>query len=170
MKVDDAVLAILHDPASAQAAHRAGKGATITIDLGGKLVPGHKPFRGSFVVEALADGPFALTGPMLKGNTGNLGKVAQLRIGGVRVVVSEGRTQCLDQAYFRHAGIEPKDHRLVVVKSTNHYRADFGPMAERIVEVAAPGLSSMDPASLPFTKLRDGIRMNGKGPAFHRAK
>ncbi|MBL8697324.1 MAG: M81 family metallopeptidase [Alphaproteobacteria bacterium] len=170
MKVDDAVLAILHDPESARAAHRAGTGATITIDLGGKLVPGHKPFRGSFVVEALSDGPFKLTGPMLRGNTGNLGKVAQLRIGGVRVVVSEGRTQCLDQAYFRHAGIEPKDHRLVVVKSTNHYRADFAPMAERIVEVAAPGLSSMDPASLPFTKLPDGIRMHGKGPAFRHPR
>ena len=37
----------------------------------------------------------------MRGNTGNLGKVACLRIDGVRVVVSEGRTQCLDQAYFR---------------------------------------------------------------------
>lgn len=168
INVDDAVLAILHDPGAAQAAHRAGKGASITIDLGGKLVPGHKPFRGTFVVEALADGPFALTGPMLKGNSGNLGKVAQLRIGGVRVVVAEGRTQCLDQAYFRHAGIEPKDHRLVVVKSTNHYRADFAPMAERIVEVGSPGLSAMDPSSLPYKNLPDGIRLHGKGPAFRR--
>ena len=167
-KVEDAVLAILHDPASAQAAHRAGIGATITLDLGGKLVAGHKPLHGSFTVEHLADGPFALTGDMMRGNRANLGKVACLRIGGVRIVVSEGRTQCLDQAYFRHAGIEPRDHRIVVVKSTNHYRADFGAMAERIIEVDAPGLSWMNPAKLPFKKLPEGIRLYGKGPAFKR--
>lgn len=165
-RVDDAVLAILHDPAAAQAAHRAGVGATIAIDLGGKLVAGHKPFHGRFTVETLAEGQFALTGAMMRGNTANLGKVACLRIDGVRVVVAEGRTQCLDQAYFRHAGIEPRDHRIVVVKSTNHYRADFGPMAERIIEVEAPGLSSMNPAALPFTKLPAGMRLYGKGPAF----
>jgi microcystin degradation protein MlrC len=165
-KVDDAVLAILHDPAAAQAAHAAGEGATITLGLGGKLVAGHKPFQGSFLVEKLADGPFAFTGPMMRGNTGNLGKVACLKIDGVRIVVSEGRTQCLDQAYFRHAGIEPKDHRIVVVKSTNHYRADFAGMAERIIEVDAPGLSSMNTATLPFTKLPKGMRLFGKGPAF----
>lgn len=165
-RVDDAVLAILHDPEAARAAHRVGVGASLTIGLGGKLVAGHKPFHGTFVVEKLADGPFAFTGPMMRGNTGNLGKVACLRIDGVRVVVSEGRTQCLDQAYFRHAGIEPAAHRIVVVKSTNHYRADFAGIAERIIEVDAPGLSSMNTAALPFTRLRPGIRLFGGGPAY----
>ena len=45
------------------------------LSLGGKLVPGHVPVRGRFVVEKLAQGPFAFTGPMLRGNTGDLGKV-----------------------------------------------------------------------------------------------
>jgi microcystin degradation protein MlrC len=102
----------------------------------------------------------------MRGNTADLGKVARLRIGGVAIVVAEGRTQCLDQAYFRHAGIEPAEHRVVVVKSTNHYRADFAPIAERIVEVDAPGLSSMNPAALPFARLRPGLRLHGGGPAF----
>jgi microcystin degradation protein MlrC len=102
----------------------------------------------------------------MRGNMGNLGKVACLRIDGVRVVVSEGRTQCLDQAYFRHAGLEPSRHRIVVVKSTNHYRADFAGIAERIIEVDSPGLSSMNTAALPFTRLRPGMRLFGGGPAF----
>jgi microcystin degradation protein MlrC len=165
-KVEDAILALLHDPAAARAAHAAGVGATLDLELGGKLTPGHEPFRGRFVVEALHDGPFALTGPMLRGNTGNLGKVARLAIGGVRVVVSEGRTQCLDQAYFRIVGLEPKDHRLVVVKSTNHYRADFESIAQAIVEVDSPGLLPMNLTRLPFRRLAPGIRLHGTGPAF----
>jgi microcystin degradation protein MlrC len=165
-KVDDAILAILHDPEAARAAHRAGEGARLRLGLGGKLMAGHKPFETDVVVETLADGPFPFTGPMMRGNTGNLGKVACLRIDGVRVVVAEGRTQCLDQAYFRHAGLEPSRHRIVVVKSTNHYRADFAGIAERIIEVDSPGLSSMNTAALPFTRLRSGIRLYGGGPAF----
>ena len=165
-KVEDAILAILHDPAAARAAHAAGVGATLDLELGGKLTPGHTPFRGRFVVEALHDAPFALTGPMLKGNTGNLGKVARLAIGGVRIVVSEGRTQCLDQAYFRIVGLEPSEHRLVVVKSTNHYRADFGPIAQAIVEVDSPGLLPMNLTRLGFTRLPAGLRLHGNGPAF----
>ncbi|MFM8681877.1 MAG: MlrC C-terminal domain-containing protein, partial [Alphaproteobacteria bacterium] len=45
------------DPEAARAAHAAGEGATIEIALGGKLVPGHRPVRGRFVVEKLAHGP-----------------------------------------------------------------------------------------------------------------
>ncbi len=164
-KVDDAIVAIIYDPDSAAKAHAAGIGKTVALDLGGKLVPGQRPFRGDFVVETLADGPFPLTGPMGKGNLANVGKVAQVRIGGVRVVVASKRTQCLDQAYFRHAGLEPKDHRIVVVKSTNHYRCDFQDMAGAIVDVAAPSVYDVNPAHLVWRKLPPGLRLYGKGPA-----
>lgn len=167
-KVPDAVVAILADPESAAKAHAAGIGATVTLDLGGKSVPGQKPFRTEAVVEQLAEGSFALTGPMLGGLTSDLGKVARIRIGGVRVVVSSARTQCNDQDYFRHAGIEPKDHKIIVVKSSNHYRADFQPLSDAIVEVAAPGACDMNPANLPWTKLPEGMRLYGNGPAWKR--
>lgn len=164
----DAIVGLVYDPEAAASAHKAGQGAKVALDLGGKLVAGHKPFRAEFLVEKLAEGQFPLTGPMLGGFTANLGKVAQLRIGGVRIVVASERTQCNDQAYFRHAGIEPAEHRVIAVKSTNHYRADFQPLADRIIEVAAPSVYDVDPAHLPFTRLREGLRMSGKGPEFKR--
>ncbi len=166
--VPDAIVGIVNDPEAAAAAHRAGAGATLTLALGGKLVAGHAPLRASFVVEKLADGAFSLTGPMLGGFTANLGKVAQLRLNGVRIVVASRRVQCNDQAYFRHAGLEPSEHRIVVVKSTNHYRADFQPIADQIIEVAAPSVYDVNPANLPFLHLREGIRLHGKGPTFQR--
>uniref|UniRef100_UPI0022BA09D8 MlrC C-terminal domain-containing protein n=1 Tax=Klebsiella pneumoniae TaxID=573 RepID=UPI0022BA09D8 len=52
-KVADAVVAILADPESAAKAHAAGVGATVTLELGGKSVPGQKPFRTEAVVEQL---------------------------------------------------------------------------------------------------------------------
>lgn len=165
-KVPDAVVAILFDPESAAKAHAAGEGKAVTLDLGGKLVPGQTPFRTEVVVEKLADGPFAMTGPMNGGLTADLGKMAQVRIGGVRVVLSSARTQCNDQDYFRHVGIEPKDHKVIVVKSSNHYRADFQPLSDQIVEIAAPGACDMNPGNLKWTKLPAGMRLYGNGPAF----
>lgn len=164
-KAPDAVVAMVYDPDSAAKAHEAGEGAEVTLDLGGKSVAGHKPMRATFTVEKLADGPFPLTGPMGSGSTANLGKVAQLRVGGIRIVVTSGRTQCLDQAYFRHAGIEPSEHKLVVVKSTNHYRADFESIADAIIPVAAPSNYDVNPANLTWHNLPAGLRLYGNGPA-----
>jgi microcystin degradation protein MlrC len=164
-KVPDAIVAIVFDAESVAKAHAAGEGAEVTLDLGGKLVAGQRPYHAAFKVEKLIEGPFKLTGPMGKGLNADLGKVARLAIGGVRVVVSSKRTQCLDQAYFRCVGLEPADHRIVVVKSSNHYRADFQPIAGAVFDVAAPAVYDVNPANLAWRKLPRGLRLYGGGPA-----
>ncbi len=85
--------------------------------------------------------------------------MAQLRIEGVRVVVVSGRTQANDQAYFRIVGIEPKDMKILALKSTNHYRADFQPIASKILVVEAPGAIIEDPAKIPYKHIRPGVRL-----------
>ncbi len=155
----DAAIGLLYDPESAAAAHAAGEGAQITLDLGGKRLPGHKPFHGTFHVEKLFQGNFELTGPYGRGLTGNLGKMAQLRVEGARIVVVSGRTQANDQAYFRIVGIEPREMKILVLKSTNHYRADFQPIASEIINVEAPGAIVEDPAKTPYQHIRPGVRL-----------
>jgi microcystin degradation protein MlrC len=166
-KAPDAALAVMWDPASAAAAHEAGKGATITLDLGGKSgAPGQHPFRGSFVVEALGTGEFLGTGPMYGGAHMKLGAMALLRIGGVRVVTATRKVQAADQAIFRHLGVEPTTTRLLALKSSVHFRADFAPIAQDILVVKAPGAMLADPLDFPFKRLRPGIRLRPLGPAF----
>ena len=61
----DAVLGLLYDPATAAAAHKAGRGAVIELAVG--CVSGVRecePFDARFVVEALGDGDFHVAGPM----------------------------------------------------------------------------------------------------------
>jgi microcystin degradation protein MlrC len=81
-----------------------------------------------------------------------------LRIGDVLIAVASRKQQAADQAMFRHLGVEPADFALLALKSSVHFRADFGPIAQRILVVAAPGANTADPAQLPFKKLRDGMR------------
>jgi len=66
-----AAIGVIHDPASAQAAHAAGEGATITLALGGKSgIPGDAPYKETFVVEKLSDGQFVASGPYYGGPYG----------------------------------------------------------------------------------------------------
>jgi microcystin degradation protein MlrC len=50
-----------------------------------------------------------------------------------------------------------------MLKSSVHFRADFGAMAARVLLVEAPGPNPADPARLPFTRLRPGVRLRPAG-------
>jgi microcystin degradation protein MlrC len=160
-----AVLAILTDPECAAIAHAAGAGAEVALALGGKSgAPGQAPFRGRFTVERLADGNFTGTGPMWGGVRCRLGPMALLRTGAVRVILASKKLQAADQAIFRHLGVEPAAEQILALKSSVHFRADFQPIAEAILVVAAPGPMLADPAELPFRRLRPGVRLRPLGP------
>jgi microcystin degradation protein MlrC len=162
-----AAIGVICDPASARAAHAAGLGATVTLALGGKSgIPGDAPYKETFIVETLSDGQFVATGPYYGGRDMDMGPSAALRIGDVRVVVSSHRAQLADQSMYRYVGIEPSEQSILVNKSSVHFRADFEPMAERLIICAAPGAMPADTASLPWTRLRPGIRTKPNGPAF----
>ena len=166
---EHAVLGILCDPAAAAEAHRAGEGATISLEIGGRSgPPGVEPFFGEFVVTRLGSGKLKTTGPSIGGRNVDLGPMALLTIGGVSVVVSSKRMQAQDQALFRHLGVEPKDQKILVLKSTVHFRADFGPIAEEILVVVAPGFHQVDPTTYPYQRLRRGVRLYPLGPEFRR--
>ncbi len=162
-----AALGVIYDPQSAKAAHAAGVGATVTLALGGKSgIPGDAPYKESFIVEKLSDGNFVAPGPYYGGRDMEMGPSAALRIGDVRVVVSSHKAQLADQSMYRYVGIEPTEQAILVNKSSVHFRADFEPIAEQLLICAAPGAMPADTASLPWTRLRPGIRLKPNGPAF----
>ncbi|MSP83869.1 MAG: M81 family peptidase [Alphaproteobacteria bacterium] len=168
-----AVLAILNDPEVAARAHSGGVGAAFVAALGGRSgQAGQAPFQGRFRVVALGDGRFTCTGEMYRGTRTNLGPMALLRVeagdSDVRVVVGSNRFQCLDQAIFRHLGVEPKAERLLAVKSTVHFRADFDSIAARTIVVEAPGAHPCRLDGLGYRNLRTGVRLGPNGPAHVR--
>ncbi|MBT9501692.1 MAG: M81 family metallopeptidase [Burkholderiaceae bacterium] len=163
----DAALGLLHDPAAAAAAHAAGIGAEIELTLGGEPgMAGNEPLQGRFTVLGLGDGRVTLPGQMMNGVQTNLGPCAQLAIDGVRIAVSSGRMQMLDRALYRHVGIVPEAMKILVNKSSVHFRADFAPIAELVLVAQAAGAMPADPASLAWSKLPAGKRLRPGGPAF----
>jgi microcystin degradation protein MlrC len=164
----DATLGLLIDPAAARKAHEAGQGKTLNFELGGHSgVPGDAPFGGEFTIERLGDGRFTCTGPMFKGFRMQLGDMALLRskaAPGVRVVLASKKCQAADQEMFRHLGVEPRQERVLALKSSVHFRADFQPIAREVLVVKSPGPALADPAEFRWTKLRKGVRLRPMGP------
>ncbi len=153
-----AVLGLINDHESAAACHAAGVGATLTLSLGGRS--DGVPLAVTATVEALSDGVFVGTGPMRKGTPTNLGPCALVSVSsGVRVLVTTRQMQALDQSLFTHIGVEPAACKILALKSSVHFRADFQPIAAAVLVAAAPGPVVADPSVLPFRHLRPGLRL-----------
>ena len=170
-KAERAAIGLIVDPQAAKFAHEAGEGAMVSLALGGKSgIPGDEPFVAGFRVERLSKGQVRANGPYYGGTRLELGLSACLSIGGVRVVVASRKAQLADQAMYRFVGIEPRDQAILVNKSSVHFRADFEPIAETILVCKAPGPMALDPADLPWTRLKPGMRLSPKGLAFEEIK
>jgi microcystin degradation protein MlrC len=169
-KAQDAVLGLLIDGEAAKRAHEVGQGFSSVFKLGGRSnIAGDSPMEGEFTVERLGDGKFTCTGPMFKGFRMQLGNMALLRsksAPGVRVVLASRKCQAGDQEMFRHLGVEPRQSRILALKSSVHFRADFQPMAKEILVVKSPGPALADPTEFTWTRLRKGLRLRPLGPAY----
>jgi microcystin degradation protein MlrC len=164
---EGAVVGYFCDSEAAAAAHKAGVGADIAIALGGRSGPaGVVPFNGTFRVSRLGAGKMRTTGAVSGGREVDLGPMALLTIGGVGVAVTSKRMQALDQAPFRHLGVEPAQQKILALKSTCHFRAEFEPIAEKVIVVIAPGGYLADPEQYPYRRLRPGVRLRPLGPDF----
>jgi microcystin degradation protein MlrC len=67
---------------------------------------------------------------------------------------------------FRHVGVEPVKERILALKSSVHFRADFEPIAKEVLVVKAPGPALADPTEFKWTKLRKGVRLRPLGPVY----
>ena len=156
-------LGLLFDPAAAAMARGAGVGATIRTAIG-TAVPtftgqhSDAPVAGAFKVRAVHNGTVTLKGAMMTGLTLDLGPCACLEIDGVLVAVASGKSQMLDRELFRMVGVQPEALKIAVVKSSNHFRADFTPIASHVLVAKAAGPMAADPGDLPWKKLGAGTR------------
>ncbi len=154
-----AACAPIWDPEAAARAAAGGVGSRLRLEFGGKTDArfGGGPLSADVEVIGLGDGRFVCEGPMWRGRAIEIGPVATLRIGTVDVLVASRRMQVTEPAYFRCGGIEPTDHGILLLKSHQHFRAAFEPIADEILYPDAGGLVSFDYRALPYRRVRRPI-------------
>lgn len=156
-----AAVAQIMDREAVEACIRAGVGSTVTLRVGGK----HDRFHGQPVevtgkVRLIHEGAFEILGPMGAGTRASRGKTVVLEIngpGGIELQITELRGHPSDLNFFRAFGIEPTRRRILVLKSAAHFRAAFEPIATKVIEVDAPGISSPRLETFDYQHLRRPI-------------
>ncbi|WP_158096024.1 M81 family metallopeptidase [Cloacibacillus sp. An23] len=159
-RVRNAAFAIIVDPASVNKAIDAGVGNIVEVDLGGKAedpyINGY-PVHVRAAVKTIADGIYVNKGKMAKGVINDLGRSVVLDIDGIEVIVTEKRLQPWDLEVYRRMGIEPSEKKLLVVKSSMHFRASFGAIAKSIINIDCPGLLSSNFKNFTYKHLQRPI-------------
>lgn len=144
--------ALIVDPETVEQCHAAGVGSCITVRLGGKRVPERlgAPIECRACVKTLSDGRYTNRGPMHGGLSVNLSKTAVIVVEGITVIVSTVATQAYDVEIFQRHGLMLSDYKILVVKSSVHYRAAFGPVSKKMYSVECPGMLVTDPKALSY--------------------
>jgi microcystin degradation protein MlrC len=157
--IEDAAVGTIPDPESAKIGLAAGIGATVSLDLGGKADPryGGGPIEVAGRVAATSDGVYVRKGPYNTGTAGHMGPSFLLDLGRIQVIVASYPTQIDDREQFRLFGIEPEKKNILLCKASNHFRADFEPMARKLIYVESGGIVSRNFAQFPYRKVRRPI-------------
>jgi microcystin degradation protein MlrC len=150
--VEHAALGMIWDPLAVQIASDAGVGAALRLRIGGKVGEGSgMPVDVDAIVTAVRSDArqHGLAGP----RTEALGDAVAIRAGGIDIVLNSRRQQVFSPECFTELGIDLAGKRLVVVKSTRHFRAAFDPIAATTIICDAPGALNSDLARLPYQHL-----------------
>ena len=157
--IEDTAFSALYDPQSVAACGAAGAGADIELQLGGNLEPSlGAPIAARGRVIGLYEGAFKLEGPMSTGLALDLGPVAVFRVGGIDIVLASNRAQNYDRQFFKAFGIDPLQKQILALKSAQHFRADYAPIASGIAVVdEGGGITSHNFAALDYKHVRRPI-------------
>ena len=148
--VENAAVGPVWDPIAVRLCFDAGEGAEFPLRFGGKTAPtSGQPIDATVRVTALARDCWQGFGPTRV----PLGDCAAVRVGGVDVVLITKRTQALGLELFSNLGIDPRQRRILVVKSTNHFMGAFGPIAKKVIYVESGGPLNRDYRKIPYTRV-----------------
>ncbi|MCP4767872.1 MAG: M81 family metallopeptidase [Gammaproteobacteria bacterium] len=154
----DIITGPIWDPQAVAQMIATGEGAEVALSIGGKtdVVAINQVGHGMLCrgrVSKITNGRFTLVGPMQTGLVVNIGRSVVLDIGAAKMLVSEERWEPYDPGCFTHAGLHPEEFRYILIKSRQHFRAAYEPIAEHVVLAAGPGVCSSDYAQFPFARL-----------------
>lgn len=155
----DLVAGPIWDPPAVARLVEAGIGARVTVELGGRVDMPQLGLRGqplslTGTVTRITDGEFEVTGPMATGTRIRMGRTAVLDTGAMQIVVAERRAEPFDLGVFTHCGIDPRQKRYVLIKSRQHFRAGFEPIARHIVLCDGDGCTSSDLSRFSYRRRR----------------
>jgi microcystin degradation protein MlrC len=150
----DAVV-VLYEPEGVAAAAAAGIGGPFERTVGGRVDRLHgEPIAVRGVVRSLHEGTWVEDLPRHGGRRFNKqGATAVIELDGrILLVLNSLRTPPFSLGQLTSLAIDPRSQAILVVKAAVAYKAAYGPIAGRVIEVDTPGLTSVDLSRFPYRR------------------
>jgi len=164
----------VRDPQAVAEMIKAGVGAKVTVEVGGKTdmpaidVKG-EPMELTGIVRAITDGEYTISGPQFHGMRCYMGRTVVLDTGTAEIVVTEKNQEPWDRGVFTSVGIDPEQKRFLLLKSRMYFRPVFLPIAKGMVFCDSAGVGTSDWTQFDFKNLRRPIYpLDLDFPAAHR--
>ena len=143
------------DPDAVQDGLKNGIGPA-TLTLGGKTDPslGGGPLTLTGEITTISNGKFIAWGPMGGGLGRDYGPSLVFRTGGIDIILITNNGQAVDLGQFTSLGIDPARYSTVCVKSMQHFRAAFEPIAREVILVDTGALCQPHYTPELFDKVR----------------
>jgi len=135
----DSVVAGIADPEAVSLCAGAGKGAAVTMSIGGKL-------------DSIHGKPLKVTGEVVHLDPVENPTLAVFRVEGVDVILTSDRRAFTSLAGFRKARIDPLRHKIVVVK-LGYLFPELRDHAPRAIMALSPGFTDLRMEVLPFRRV-----------------
>jgi microcystin degradation protein MlrC len=150
--VSNACFGPMVDGEAVQVLHKAKIGAPIHVSLVGKTDAafGGGPLRLDGELVSISDGHYVGDGPILGGLHRSYGPSAVLRVDGIDILIVTIAKQMLDLQQFKSFSIEPERKGVIALKSMQHFRAAFEPIAGQIVICDSGALCTLHYDRLPY--------------------
>jgi microcystin degradation protein MlrC len=150
--ISDACFGPIVDPETVQQLQAGKVGDQSAIMLGGKTNPdfGGSPLRLDAELIAISNGDYIGDGPMMCGLHGLFGPTVVIRVDGIDILVVSIANQMLDLQQFKSFGIDPQSKAIVALKSMQHFRAAFEPIAAEVIVCDSGALCTPDYDRLPY--------------------
>jgi microcystin degradation protein MlrC len=142
------------DPVSVQVCFDAGLGAVMPLRIGGKVAS-----TSGVPIDCIAEVIGLKRGAWQRFGSSRIesGDAASIRVDGVEIVLTTGRTQAFSLEAFTQVNIDPLSKQIVFVKSVNHFMAHFGPIAAKVLFVDGGGPLRRDYSKMRYQHVRRPI-------------
>lgn len=145
---------VIWDRGAAADAAKAGVGKRYKGKVGGKTLALHgDPVEIDGTVTFAAPVSYRRDSTWMTGQPADLGLVATVDTGGVKVILTSERAIPFDTLHLRIPGVEPEKAKMVSAKCASAWSGIFGKMAEGHVYVDTPGVCSSNVERMPYTRL-----------------
>ncbi|CTQ53827.1 hypothetical protein LP7551_02356 [Roseibium album] len=149
LKLINIAFGSIWDPVAVQLCHAAGEGARMKLRFGAKSAPDTgAPIDAEIeVVRNIRNAEQSFGESVVP-----IGDASLIKVDGIEVILNSTRAQCFDTTLFSTFGIDPKDRKILVVKSTNHFYQSFAQISPLILYCSAGNPYPNDPRKTFYKK------------------